>query len=674
MSNENEIQIYEFSRAFDNIKYSDYHKRWVSGGYSPEKINRCNNDVPSIIREQVSKGYFALNDNYPPEQGEVALIAREIRDKDENDKDIYYSVLAVANRQIDDGDRPTVGYRYFWIKNSKEIDGIFTLLTWWSKNRPEFDMKDAKSESRPPVQKTKKCKRKDYFQKPWFENEYQNPANQEEYIPYIRVINHQDKEQENQKFYLFKYFKYVFNLHYFSYALTRPVNRPISWAWNVQRLQHPETFICIYCATEKDRSAISPYRRQISELHNSQENHLEAIESEGKSNEPPPIDEIRKCLTDIARNFASKKELEHGKVEVFFEYLKQYSNSTEDWGQFIDKTTQQNSLNNTKITYEALLALVIPERTYPWLSGVIDSIPLPRRFKFIQNWFRQNKSQEIGILFQREIWYASRNYPDARHSLMRTVYKRISDLLIQEIIQSNIQEDYKQRLKKISFLLTESEWSTIFKDYTDTVWQELNSLEPKPTSKFSIILYQALEESKRLNLNYLNIAKLCKIIGQKYLSALLYRLCGEYHQEEFSEDVWNAVDVLYNRHNSTANSTEKSLSTMSNTNNNSGNNRLTEIKERSQNNNNYGVIISLMIILFIIIVVSIVLYFEHVFEHVNNRLPAVRVEEPGMEESDKAESNYNDKYKGKNTIQGSKSEANKDSNKDAKQDGKGRKK
>jgi hypothetical protein len=341
----------------------------------------------------------------------------------------------------------------------------------------------------------------------------------------------------------------------------------------------------------------------------SQENDLEAIESDGKNNEPLPIDKIRKCLTDMAKNFANKKELEYGKIKVFSEYLEQYSN--EDWKLFIDQTTAKNSTDNTKITYGALLALVIPERTYPWLSEVINSIPLPRRFKFIQNWFRQNWSQEIGILFQREIWYASRNYPDARHSLMRTVYKGISDLLIQEIIQSNIQEDYKQRLKKISFLLTEPEWSGIFKDYTDSVWQELNSPEPKPTSKFSIILYQALEESKRLNLNYLNIAKLCKIIGQKYLSALLYRLCGEHHQEGFSEDVWNAVDVLYDRHNSTANSTGKSLSTTSNTNSHSGNNILIKIKERFQTNN-YGVIILLMILLFIIIVVSILLYFEHV--------------------------------------------------------------
>jgi len=549
-----EIEIYEFSRAFDDIKYSDYHKRWVAGGSLPGKITRSNKDVPSIIREQVSKDYFALNDNYPPEPGEVALIAREIRDKAEHDRDIYYSILAVANRQIDDGDRLTIGYRYFWIAtDDKEIDGILTLLQWWNKDKPEFNMEDAKSELHLPFAKTRPMYFRFYSKTDWFQPRIALPASQAEYIPCLGVISHQDKEQENEKFYL-----HVLRLHYFSYALSRLVNRPISWAWNVKSLKNPETFICLYCATEENKSAILPYRRKISELHNSQENHVKATETEGKSNEPPPINKTRRCLTDIARNFARRKELDCQEIQVFFEYLKQYSN--EDWGQFIDKTTQKNSPNNTKITYEALLALVIPERTYPWLSGVIDSIPLPRYFKFIQNWFIQNWSQEIGILFQREIWYASSNYPDARSSLMRTVHQGISALLIQEIIERNVQEDYKQRLKKISFLLTESEWSGIFKDYTDSVWQELYSLEPKLTSDFSQRLHNALKDGKGLNSKqYSHIAKLCKLIGQENLSALLYLLCGEYSQEQFSDDVRNAVGLIYARHNSTATSTNKSL-------------------------------------------------------------------------------------------------------------------
>jgi len=547
MSDENEIDIYEFSRAFDNIKYSDYHKRWVSGGYSPEKITRCNEDVPPIIREQVIKGYFALNDNYPPEPRKVALIAREIRDKDEHDIDIYYSVLAVANRQIDDGDRPTIGYRYFWIStDDKEIDGIFTLLQWWNKDKPEFNMKDAASGFTPPPEKTRKLYFKSYSKLDWFRPEIAVPASQEEYIPYLRVINHQDKEQENKKFHVFSN---VFKFHYFSYALSRSANLSISWAWNVKILQHPEAFICICCATEENKSAILPYRRKILELHNSQENPLEATESEGKNDQPPPIDEIRKCLTDMARNFARTKELEDQKIQVFFEYLRQYKYNNVNWKLFIDETTLRISISPTdhrRIIYETLLALVIPERTYPWLLGVIDSVPLPRRFKFIQNWFRQNWSQEIGILFQREIWYASRQDPNAYNSLRGTVYEAISRLLVEEIIRKNIPENHDQRFKKIRFLLTQSEWSKIFKDYADSVWEELSSQEPNPTTEFSTHLYNALQERKtRLNQNYLRIAELC---GQEHLSALLYLLRGKDIQEEFSQYICKNVYSVYNQY------------------------------------------------------------------------------------------------------------------------------
>jgi hypothetical protein len=101
------VQIYQFCRAFDNVRYSEVYGYYVSGGYAFEKIARASHEVPPEIREAVINDYFKLNDNYPPETGDFALIAREIDNK--------YSVLAVANRQLDDGGRPTIGYKYFWL-------------------------------------------------------------------------------------------------------------------------------------------------------------------------------------------------------------------------------------------------------------------------------------------------------------------------------------------------------------------------------------------------------------------------------------------------------------------------------------------------------------------------------------------------------------------------------
>ncbi|MFY7884788.1 MAG: hypothetical protein ACOVOV_08095, partial [Dolichospermum sp.] len=131
------VPIYQFCRGFDNVRCSEVYQCYVSGGYAFEKIARASHEVPPEIREALINDYFKLNDNYPPDQDDFSLIAREINDK--------YSVLAVANRQLDDGGRPTIGYKYFWLDKSKlsrYVDGIGTLLHWWSKNEPKFKMEE----------------------------------------------------------------------------------------------------------------------------------------------------------------------------------------------------------------------------------------------------------------------------------------------------------------------------------------------------------------------------------------------------------------------------------------------------------------------------------------------------------------------------------------------------
>ncbi len=75
------VHIYQFCRAFDNVRWSDVYQYYVSGGYAFEKIARASYEVPPEIREAVINDYFKLNDNYPPEDNDFALIAREINDK-----------------------------------------------------------------------------------------------------------------------------------------------------------------------------------------------------------------------------------------------------------------------------------------------------------------------------------------------------------------------------------------------------------------------------------------------------------------------------------------------------------------------------------------------------------------------------------------------------------------
>ncbi|MGK7886291.1 MAG: hypothetical protein AB4057_16915, partial [Crocosphaera sp.] len=99
--------VNEFSRQFLEPKLSDTSHQYVTTGFDKE-IGHQTQDVPEEITLAVHNHLFRINDNYPPQSGEVALIARELDN---------YSVLAVANLAKDERDRPLVNYRYFWLEN-----------------------------------------------------------------------------------------------------------------------------------------------------------------------------------------------------------------------------------------------------------------------------------------------------------------------------------------------------------------------------------------------------------------------------------------------------------------------------------------------------------------------------------------------------------------------------
>ncbi|MBD2625910.1 hypothetical protein [Trichormus variabilis] len=230
------IPIYQFCRGFDNVRYSEVYKCYVSGGYAFEKIARWNHEVPEPIRQAVIDDYFKLNDNYPPEDNDFALIAREINDK--------YSVLAVANRQLDDGGRPTIGYKYFWLeKSSSDVDGIGTLIFWWRDNQLKFDMSELVETSLPQpfYYLREEAKINLYLQANWLEDTRKTVNNLKE-IPKTSVVT-KDNWQGLPP---------CIKLHYLALGLSFRANNPNTWAWNVQKIAYPESFLAIFYATQED--------------------------------------------------------------------------------------------------------------------------------------------------------------------------------------------------------------------------------------------------------------------------------------------------------------------------------------------------------------------------------------------------------------------------------------
>ena len=114
-------KIYEFSRKFLEPKWSDTFNQYVTTGFDKE-IGWESKKVPKDIINVVHNHLLRINDNYPPQENNIALIARELKN---------YAILAVATRLMDDRYRPLVGYRYFWLKKpsrNDKIDGVGTLL------------------------------------------------------------------------------------------------------------------------------------------------------------------------------------------------------------------------------------------------------------------------------------------------------------------------------------------------------------------------------------------------------------------------------------------------------------------------------------------------------------------------------------------------------------------
>ncbi|HLP91203.1 MAG TPA: hypothetical protein VK184_21815 [Nostocaceae cyanobacterium] len=453
------IPIYHFYRAFDHPHYSQAYKRWVSGGYSPNKIAPGNQEVPEPIRQAVINGYFALNDNYPPAAGEFALIAREI--------DHQYSVLAVANQQRDDGDRPTIGYKYFWLeKTVRDMDGIGTLIYWW-KSEYQFDMRELTTNS-PQLPDATPELRINFQSSVW--KEIQTEIQEVTHIPLAKIATkHKWGEYE----------EYV-KLHYLSDCLSLRASYPNAWAWNVSKLVHPEKFCCIYYSMATDIPS-NIYTQELtneqSELGNNTsdvENHY-PNEQQNANILTPPVDKIQRCLTDIARKYASQNKLDTKKAEELFGYIATYPNA--NWSAFIDQITIKSPTSKLSRVYKAEIYLLLPKEHPSFLIEILKSINIDNDranpFVLLKSYLPnpanspEDETSNIAIDFQNQLLNANHGgNPLVTKRLVSSIYIGISYLL-SDLKPLNIQNN--QINSQIKYLLVHSNsvWSKYFRTYAD---------------------------------------------------------------------------------------------------------------------------------------------------------------------------------------------------------------
>ncbi|MDD1469186.1 hypothetical protein MEO43_28960, partial [Dolichospermum sp. ST_sed5] len=500
------IPIYQFCRGFDNVRYSEVYKCYVSGGYAFDKITRWNHEVPPEIREAVIDDYFKLNDNYPPDQDNFALIAREINDK--------YSVLAVANRQLDDGDRPTIGYQYFWLeKSSPDVDGIGTLIYWWRDNQFQFNMAELVETSPPQMlySQGEEEKINFYLQATWLEDTRKTVNNLKE-IPKTSVVTKDDWQG------LPPYIK----LHYLALGLSlraNHTNSPNAWAWNVQKIAHPDSFISIFYATQEDIPS-NTRKRNLPPLaknptpDKAQTENPTPLSSKTSNSIPPAVEKnIKSCLSSLANTF-NQNGLDAKKTQELFEYLRDYADA--DWTNCIDKT--RVTASSPYDIYPQLIYLVAPNNKLSenWLLKMVQSLEIDTK-----------KTSPRILEFQRVLLEASFEYEDplVNQRLISSIYTGISYLLNQLM-------STEKGNNKIEFLLTQSQnvWSYYFLTYAELIKKRIFSEEKtiieESMENFCQEILTLLQESKNITLEK---RKQYKKLASTFIKINYYSLAGTFY-------------------------------------------------------------------------------------------------------------------------------------------------
>ena len=368
------VLIHEFSRAFEPSNDPVYG--WVSVGYSiTNPIFMESAPVPEVIVKAVEEEMFAINDNYRPNPGDYALIARDVYDIDgtkEKYEDAYrnaYSVLAVANCQRDEIGRETTGYRYFWldgrkaaewkfgttkiaVKNFLEIDGIQTLLTWWwryDKNtRLMFSMEEAG---------LRKYNLKGY------------EINSGDKIFHLDKQDSKSSFGSNLKIRLKLSDMELSDMEdRFNSILTSHINTmklcpylyPLSWAYNVRKLEKPDAFLGIFYSPDasiQDSYSFPPAKddRRVSENTVADSTNTDEFSIMEVA---PDIRSIQSLITKVARKYTNSRDSDFQEIKTLLDYKLQYSNY--DWQNFIDPTTVQQK-TVLAFVYKALLYILCPE-------------------------------------------------------------------------------------------------------------------------------------------------------------------------------------------------------------------------------------------------------------------------------------------------------------------------
>lgn len=519
---QNLIQIYEFSTGFDNPHFSEKYQRWVSGGYLQEVASESR-PVPEEIQDSVKRGYFRINNNFPPDIDikEIALIARDISN---------YSILAVATGESDEKLRPVVAYRYFWLQKTNSnlnIDGVGTLLHWWLRqNKPCFDFTDISANQEP-------FRKIDDLAQIYTVNDSmkifeEQPQKFSNFLPEITVSPYISSGEIEER-----------ALHLVTLYLHQKYRVPLAWAWNVTWLEKSASnnLTLIHCVDEETYNSISRdverdqkpidyipkvsgkpvYSRPI----NQEQPNIYGLSTTSKISDmnSDNVSEIKRIIQNIAN---SNDNDDKNDIHNLINFIKKVSIQDWKWDK-IKKTERFNSqkINKNTVRHSALLVLLGYKLSVEWLE-----------------WLRQNRQSIIfnylhkSLKLQEKIESIAKYHTEVHQQLIVCVFLGISQFLI-----SYQQTNDKGQKQKIEWLLLKSNsiWSRSFISYGQNIFYQLQRQEPNQSNDE---FYQELLDSFRqweeknpitthkvpISRNLINLAELFQKSKNYDLSAFLYQL------------------------------------------------------------------------------------------------------------------------------------------------------
>lgn len=215
------VKIHEFSTGIQAERTSD--GGWVSRGFTGQYINKTLDSIPANVESAISNREFAVSEG--ASRDNPAIIGREVRGGDQD-----WSVIAVVTKGGDDRGRSASMYRYFLCEGA---GNLWKILAWiysqpQARQMPVFNPFETKVVGQP--------------------NEYQvgNPL----------VVNLKNELQyllTNEAPIVIPSVQPCSALIVNQMATEKAIEngQPVAWAFQVEALEQPRSFLVIQPASEK---------------------------------------------------------------------------------------------------------------------------------------------------------------------------------------------------------------------------------------------------------------------------------------------------------------------------------------------------------------------------------------------------------------------------------------